>query len=84
VTTVSSCLDCGTTVIGERARCPACHDHHATELADDVVTAPRTRTRQRRITRDLLPSFLVAWIVGFEFVAIIALAIVFMVKGCPS
>lgn len=26
---VSSCVDCGTTIIGERLRCPACHDTHA-------------------------------------------------------
>jgi hypothetical protein len=28
----SSCVDCGTTIIGERLRCPACHMTHASAL----------------------------------------------------
>lgn len=25
----STCLDCGTPIIGARERCPACHDQHS-------------------------------------------------------
>jgi hypothetical protein len=90
VTTVSACVDCGTTVIGERPRFPACHDRHAAVMADDIVTAPQTRLdveittpRPRRITLGRRPSFVVAWLVGIEIVVIVALGVVFLVKGCP-
>jgi hypothetical protein len=90
MTTVSACVDCGTTVIGERPRCPACHDQHAVVMADDIVTAPQTRLdvemttprpRSRRITRGLLPA---GWIVGAEVIAIVALVAVLLAKGCLS
>ena len=90
MTTVSACVDCGTTVIGERPRCPACHDRHAAVMADDIVTAPQTRLdvemttprpRSRRITRGLLPA---GWIVGAEVIAIVALVAVLLAKGCLS
>lgn len=90
MTKVSACVDCGTTVIGERPRCPACHDRHAAVMADDIVTAPQTRLdveittprpRFRRITRGLLPA---GWIVGAEVIAIVALVAVLLAKGCLS
>lgn len=28
----SSCVDCGTTIIGERLHCPTCHTTHASAL----------------------------------------------------
>lgn len=31
-TKVSACVDCGTTIIGERPRCPACHGIHAAHV----------------------------------------------------
>ena len=45
----SSCVDCATTIIGERLRCPACHDRHASGLlaGDEDVTLPRDRSRRR-------------------------------------
>jgi hypothetical protein len=89
MTTVSACVDCGTTVIGERPRCPACHDRHAVVLADDIVTAPQMRLdvdmttpRPRRITLGRRPPFVVVWLVGIEVVVIAALGAVLLVKGC--
>jgi hypothetical protein len=29
-TKVSSCVDCATSIIGARPRCPSCYDQHAT------------------------------------------------------
>jgi anti-sigma factor RsiW len=91
VTKVSACVDCGTTVIGERPRCPACHDRHAAVMADDIVTAPQPRLdvdvttpRPRRITRGRRPSFVVAWLVGIEVTVIAALGVGLLVKGCLS
>jgi len=41
---ISSCVDCATPIIGERLRCPACHDRHAADLADEDTTLPRERS----------------------------------------
>lgn len=40
---VSACVDCETPIIGERLRCPACHDRHADRLlvGDEDVALPR-------------------------------------------
>ena len=42
---ISSCVDCATTIIGERLRCPACHDRHAENRlsGDEAVTSPSVR-----------------------------------------
>lgn len=78
----SACVDCGTPIIGDRLRCPACHEHHANDVvaaADDVeATVPRPRME----SVGLLPSFIVAWIVIAELIAIVALLSVFVLKGC--
>jgi hypothetical protein len=86
-TRVSTCLDCSTIVIGERLRCPACHEMHAAnliddqtmprqrvvvDLEDDATTAPRQRTG----------SIFARWIVGLEVLAVIALGIVFVLEEC--
>ena len=92
---VSSCVDCGTTIIGERLRCPACHDTHAAgvvaahspevpdastdDAMDDAVTAPRSRLRVRIANRSSSARRLVV-VVGV--LAIVTLAIVFSLKGC--
>ena len=86
-TKVSACVDCGTTIIGERPRCPACHGIHAARVAashqddatDDAVTAPRARERVRVMNRG---SSLVRWAVAIEVLGIVALALVLLVKGC--
>jgi len=85
-TKVSSCVDCGTTIIGERLRCPACHDLHASrfsafrqdDAADDAVTAPRPRQRVRVANQARRAQ----WIVAIEVLAIVGLALVLLVKGC--
>ena len=91
---VSSCVDCGTTIIGERLRCPACHDAHAscvvaahpseTDVAtddamDDAVTAPRSRQRVHVANRSGVSRRLV---VVAGILTIVILAIVFSLKGC--
>lgn len=87
---VSSCVDCATPIIGERLRCPACHDFHAARMAashqddamddamDDAVTAPRSRQRVHVSNRHAS----VRWFAVIEFFAIVGLAIVLLVKGC--
>ena len=37
-TKVSSCVECATPIIGERLRCPACHEQHASAV---VAASPR-------------------------------------------
>lgn len=85
-TKVSSCVDCATPIIGERLRCPACHDFHAARMAasqqddatDDAVTAPRSRQRAHVANRHSS----VRWLAVIEVLAIVGLAIVILVKGC--
>lgn len=92
----SACVDCATPIIGERPRCPACHDRHAVRLiaaqpddaaqqdetADDAATAPRPR--QRVIVANRAGLGLARWAVVFEIVGIVGLALVLLVKGCAS
>lgn len=66
-TKISSCVDCATPIIGERLRCPACHDRHAENLlsGDEDATLPRERSRP-------LPSIwqaLVSWLVASLIIA---------------
>lgn len=89
-TKVSSCVDCRTPIIGERPRCPACHDQHAAlvvasrldgpadDAADDAVTAPRPKQRERGVNLKRLAR----WGVAIEVFGIIGLALVLVVKGC--
>jgi hypothetical protein len=81
---ISTCVDCATTIIGECLRCPACHDRHAAELVatvmDDDVTAPRDRHDEA--SGDLLPGFLVRWVVVLEVVAIVALGLILGARAC--
>jgi hypothetical protein len=84
-TKVSSCVGCGTPIIGDRSRCPACHDEHAAlvvtsyqdDVTDDTVTAPRSRVHV--VNRS---SALVRWAVAIEVLGIVGLALVLLVKGC--
>ena len=90
---VSTCVDCATTIIGERLRCPACHDLHAARFSvelgddtgDDVVTAPRPRQRVRVVNRargELTVGYFTRWVVAIEILVIGGLALVLLVKGC--
>ena len=81
---VSTCVDCATTFIGERLRCPACHDLHAPRVVtahqgdatDDAVTAPRPRQRVHVANRTR------GWIVAVEVLGMATLALILLVKGC--
>ena len=85
-TKISSCVDCGTPIIGERLRCPACHDFHAARMVashqddatDDAVTAPRSRHRVHVANR----RSSVPWLVVIEILGIVGIALVLLVKGC--
>lgn len=65
-TRVSTCIECATTILGDRLRCPACHDQHATRLlasGDEDVTLPRPRTHKQS------PSIWKGFVEGFVVVA---------------
>lgn len=77
---VSSCVDCATPIIGERLRCPACHDQHAANLltGDEDVTLPRDRPRRK-------PSVwqaLLAWIVVVQIFAVVVILLILTGKAC--
>ncbi len=72
----STCVDCGTTIIGERLRCPACHDQLAALLA--ATNGPEVSARPR-------PSFgrsLLAVTVVAEALIMIACGLVLAFRGC--
>ncbi len=77
-TKISTCVDCGVALLGDGQRCSACHARHAAASnADDGVTAPRHRRRA-----ELMPNYLVRWLVTVEVIGIIGLALVLVVRGC--
>lgn len=72
--TVNSCVDCGTTILGERPRCPRCHDDHARTLVTDadVTATPRSAGQ-----------ILLQYLVAAQFVAAIVLgAAIALTRGC--
>lgn len=86
----SSCVDCGTPIIGERLRCPACHDEHAGQIvtpavpddvADDALTVPRPKQRVR-VVNQRLPRDLARWMIELLVVSGLALVFVLWEKGC--
>ena len=85
----SSCVGCGTPIIGERLRCPACHDEHAAQIAtpamddttDDAQTVPRPKQRVRVANR-AHPRDLVRWVIELLVVSGLALVFVLWEKGC--
>lgn len=80
VTKISSCVDCATTIIGERPRCPACHDRHASSLlsGDEDMTLPRDRSpRPLSIWHRLFAWFFIA-----QLVVIVVLLLVLAGRGC--
>lgn len=77
---VSSCVDCGTTIIGERLRCPACHDQHVTGLlaGDEDVTLPRDReANPLSIWQRLFAWFLVA-----QLIVVVVVLLMLAGRGC--
>jgi hypothetical protein len=78
-TKVSSCVDCGTPIIGERLRCPACHDQHAADLVsgDEDVTLPRDRTPKSSIREALI-----AWLGTALLLAILVVLLLVAQRSC--
>ena len=79
---VSACVDCATPIIGDQARCPACHARHVADLAEDGgdATVPRPRVG----TEDVVPSALARWVVTIEVVGAVVLGLILVVRGCSS
>jgi uncharacterized membrane protein YdfJ with MMPL/SSD domain len=76
-------VDCGTPIIGERLRCPACHDRHAVGFlaGDEDVTLPRKRSsRSSSFWRAVFGLFARFFIALFVVIVVILLALVG--KGC--
>jgi hypothetical protein len=74
---VSACVDCDTPIIGDRLRCPACHDQHARnfvfeddDVSDEIVMEPSTF------------RILLTWLVAAEMLAAIVAGCVLAVRGC--
>ncbi len=76
---ISSCVDCAAPIIGERLRCPACHEQHSVELlaGDEDATLPRDRLRPPSIWEVLL-----AWLVVVQLAAIVVSFLILAGKGC--
>lgn len=70
---VSACVDCGTSIIGERLRCPACHDRHASAVVDEVIVEPHEASIIR---------ILIGWLVAAEMIAVVIAGFAIVVKGC--
>lgn len=77
VAKISSCVDCTTTIIGERFRCPACHDQHTASLlaSDEDATLPRDRSRPK--TSIWMPMF-----GAVQLVTIVVILVILAAKGC--
>jgi hypothetical protein len=80
---VSSCVDCATPIIGDRLRCPACHDQHADELLSGEVVGndDATISRDRPASLSTWQS-LAAWLVVVLIVVATALGLALTGKSC--
>jgi hypothetical protein len=83
-TKVSSCVDCGTPIIGERLRCPACHDQHAQALVsgDEDVTLPRDRAPKSSVRESSVRDALITWIATSLILALGVVLLFIAQKGC--
>jgi len=79
----STCIDCPTMIIGERLRCPACHQRHAVTLVGSLGDDDAT-TRRPRAESDASVSLLARWAVVLEVIVAVVLGLVLAVKGCSS
>lgn len=82
--TTSTCVDCGTPLIGSRIRCAACHDQHVVGYGEALPRADidLTSSRPRRSAVEPTSSFAV-WLVIAESFLILVLMTIFVLKGCP-
>jgi hypothetical protein len=80
---VSTCIDCSTTIIGGRLRCPACHDQYAIELTskslDDNAETGLVPRSPNHGMGDLIQR-----IVALEVVGIAVLVLIIAARGCLS
>lgn len=76
----SMCVDCATSIIGDRPLCPACHDRHARQLVvSNVDAAPRLA---RSEWTSAAVKILVTWFVTVQTVAIVAALLFLAGRGC--
>lgn len=87
---VSRCVGCGTPIIGERLRCPACHDEHAATIAvasdslssgilgENDATLPRQLSRRASSVREAV----VAWIGACLIVLLAAIVLIAAARSC--
>lgn len=68
---IASCVDCALTIVGDRARCPACSEVHAT-----TITTPEVVRQDDRLQR------LLAGLVGGELVAVVAWIVILTLGRC--
>ena len=73
---ISSCVDCATTIIGDRLRCPACHDRHADNLlsGDEYVALPRKRAATAPSVREALIAWLGTMLILVGVVVLLVIA----------
>lgn len=72
---VTTCIDCGMTIIGSRFRCPACQDNNAVALAETPIPAEVVRAAK-------MSNLVARWVVVVEAVATIILALALLARGC--
>ena len=79
-TRTSTCVDCTTPIIGDRLRCPACHDRHAADFSasDDATTLPRDRIA----APVSLWQALVAWLVLAQVFAVVVILLILAGRNC--
>jgi hypothetical protein len=63
---VSSCLDCKTTIIGDRDRCPSCHEQHKINVE---IGKAKDRPLSRIVISWFLAVQLIALMVGLAIMA---------------
>lgn len=78
---ISACVDCGTTIIGERLRCPACHEDHAADLLESSDAGEVTIARDS-VEKLLIWQVLLAWFVLAQFITIGMILLILSGRGC--
>ena len=77
---ISSCVDCATTIIGDRLRCPACHDRHAENLLSGVEDV--TPRRKRASTAPSVREALIAWLGTMLILVVVVVLLVIAKRSC--
>lgn len=77
VTKVSSCVGCGTPIIGDRSRCPVCHDQHVKLHVETVTPSGDQEAKPSAIWQVVFAGFVLA-----QVVVAVAVLLMFVGKGC--